>query len=166
MTPETSAERMVSKEVLRVKHAPDMNLMEAVRHFTFLLSKRNLRFANGEKAKEPKNLDRQIKRFSKKNSIRQTLSAYYSKESEEQAAAVSNDPRKSVDVENTSSVGLDSPTLTADVATAMFRESNTKRKESVSRLSYIRKKDRLHVIDATRRCLAWAHDKERPAVPG
>ena len=30
----------------------------------------------------------------------------------------------------------------------------------------INKKDRDRVIDKARRCLAWAHDKERPAVPG
>ena len=42
MTVETSAERLLSAEVLKVKHAPDMSLMETVMHFTSLLYKENL----------------------------------------------------------------------------------------------------------------------------
>ena len=42
MTAETQAQRMVSKRVLQVKHAANMNFMETVRHFTFLLSEKNL----------------------------------------------------------------------------------------------------------------------------
>ena len=51
MSPETSVETMLSKEVLRVKDAPDMDLMEAVTHFTSRLSKKNLVRNN-----EPNNL--------------------------------------------------------------------------------------------------------------
>merc|ERR1711881_666639 len=76
LTPETPAQRMVSREVLRVKHAPDMNFMESVRHFTFLLSKENLKFVNGGKAQEPKNLASKIEGFSE--TIQQALATYYS----------------------------------------------------------------------------------------
>ena len=48
MTAEKPVQRMVSKEVLRVKHAPDMNFLETVSHLTFLLSKPNLQFVKGK----------------------------------------------------------------------------------------------------------------------
>merc|ERR1719198_622074 len=65
MSPETSAERMLSKEVLKVKDAPDMSLMESVRHFTFLLSEKNLNFVNGKQSKTPDKLEAEIEEFSK-----------------------------------------------------------------------------------------------------
>ena len=37
LTAETEEDRLLSEEVLRVKHAPDMSLMETVMHFTSLL---------------------------------------------------------------------------------------------------------------------------------
>ena len=151
---------MASKEVLRVKHAPDMNLMETVRHFTFLLSKKNLEFLNGRKSEKPKNLERKIEGFSK--SIQQALATHYSQEREEQAAVASDDLKKSFDTENPPHV-RHSCTLTADVATVMFNESNKKSNHS---LSCIKKKDRDRVIDKAKRCLAWAHDPARPAVTG
>ena len=108
LDPETSAQQMVSKEVIRVKHAPDMNFMESVRHFTFLLSKKNLKFVNGGKAQEPKNLASKIEGFSE--TIQQALATYYSQNRKDQTPVVSNDLRNS-------------SSCTADVATAMFRES-------------------------------------------
>ena len=166
LTPEASAQRLLSKEVIRVKDAPDMNLLETVRHFTFLLSKKNLQFVKGGKSKKPKNLAGTIEGFSK--TIQQALATHYSQEREEHAAVVSDDlqnSQNSLDTENPTDV-QHSSARTADVATAMFRESNRKRKQSVSQMSPINIKDRNCVIEKARRCLAWAHDPARPVVPG
>ena len=67
---------MVSKEVLRVKRAPNMNLMEAVRHCLYLLSEENLQIVKGKTPKDPENLERRILRFS--THIEETLATYNS----------------------------------------------------------------------------------------
>ena len=140
-----------------------MNFIETVRHFTFLLSKKNLQFVNEHEAEEPKNLAREIEGFSE--TIQQVIATYYAPEREEKIPVVSNDPQHSPDVENPSHVPHSSA-RTADVATAMFTESKKEQNNSVSRIRPINKKDRDHVIDKAKRCLKWAHDPARPVVPG
>ena len=63
VTAENPAQIMVSNEVLRVKHAPQMNLLESVRHFTFLLSEENLQYASGNKAKLYEALEQEVDGF-------------------------------------------------------------------------------------------------------
>ena len=128
---------MLSKEVIRVKDAPDMNLIEGVRHFTFLLSEKHLEFVNGRKTKEPENIAREIEAFS--GEIQQVLATHYSH------------------IRHSSM-------RTANVATEMLRESRRKSKNAVNRMLPINKKDRDRVIDIARRCLRWAHDPMRPVV--
>ena len=120
-----------------------MNFMESVRHFTFLLSKKNLRFVNGEKAQDRETIASKVEGFSK--TIHKALAAY---------APVASSPRKN------------SSTLTADAATAMFQESNNKSEDASRRMVPISSKDRDEVIDQATRCLAWAHDPARLPVPG
>ena len=67
---------MLSKEVLRVKRAPNMGLMEAVRHCLFLLSEENLEFVKGRKSKGHDEIELRIQRFS--TEIEDSLSAYNS----------------------------------------------------------------------------------------
>ena len=140
-----------------------MNFIETVRHFTFLLSKKNLEFVNGRKSRTATTIARNIEGFSKP--IQYALATHYVQEREDHPAAVSNE----VDAENPPNV-RHSSTRTADVATAMFRESNSKRasshKSSISQIRPITKKDRERVITKARRCLEWAHDTARPVVPG
>ena len=117
-----------------------------------------MQFVNGHKAKEPKNIAREIENFSK--TVQEALATYYSQERE--GNAVSIDPQHSLHTENTSL----SSSCTADMATAMFQESGSSNENSLSHISPINKKSRDLVIDKARRCLAWAHDPARPAVPG
>jgi len=146
LTPETPAQRMVSKEVLRVKHAPDMNFMETVRHFTFLLSKKNLKFVNKRKLKDHEVLKREIEEFSTK--IQEALATY------NPTSLQFNDGSTSLD-------------NTASIATKMLQESKLlPKKGAKGDADPINKSDRNKVINKAGRCLAWAHDPEREAVPG
>ena len=144
-----------------------MNFMESLRHFTFLLSKKNLEFVNGRKSRTATTIARQIEDFSKP--IQQALATYYAQDREDQPAAVSTDLGNSLDTENPPNARHAS-TRTVDVASAMFRESNrareSSRKNSVSQIRPITKKDRERVITKAIRCLKWAHDPARQVVPG
>ena len=144
-----------------------MNFMESVRHFTFLLSKKNLEFVNGRKSRTAKAIARKIEDFSQP--IQQALATHYAQEHEDQTTTIPNEMRNSVDLESPSHV-RHSSTRTVDVSTAMFRESNREResphKNSVSQMRPITKKDQERVITKAIRCLEWAHDPARPVVPG
>ena len=192
LSPETSAQRMMSKEVLRVKDAPDMNLLETVRHFSFLLSKKTLKFINGEKSKSGESLECEIEEFSAQ--IQEDLAKYYSEQHKEQKVEVSIDPENFPDNATSAPVeALSSSARTANAATAMFEESASRKADSengVADIDPITKKQQDVVIDKARcltltltltlifililtltltltsRSLAWAHDPDRPAVPG
>ena len=138
---------MVSREVLRVKHAPDMNFMESVRHFTFLLSKTNLEVDTTKRElKDHEVLKREIEEFSEK--IQEALATYNS------TTLHFND-------------GLTSLDDTASIATKMLQESKLLQKRGPKGdADPINNYDRNRVINKAERCLAWAHDPERAAVPG
>ena len=167
LSPETSAERMTSEEVIRVKHAPDMNFMEAVRHFTFLLSKENLNFVNGQQCKDSETLHDAYSRYSKlkdeivgfSEEIQEALKKYYPDHCEEQTHVVSSDL----------TLAPTATTHTANAATAMAQESKSLKEDSensVYNVAPINKTARDLVIDKAIRSLAWAHDEERQQVPG
>ena len=78
LSPETAVERMVSTQILRVKHASNMDLLEAVRHCTFLLSEENLQFVRGKKSGKQEDLRRSVNGFS--TDIEISLAAYSSRE--------------------------------------------------------------------------------------
>ena len=164
---ETAAQRLLSKEVIRVKDAPDMNFMESVRHFTFLLSEQNLEFVNGRKSKKTNILAREIEDFSE--TIQQALATFNSNQCEHPTTTIaSKDLERSSSTENTSHI-RHSSARTADVASAMFRESRSRRSQrhkSLSQLHPISESDRDRIIDRARRCLAWAYDPARAPVPG
>ena len=166
LSPETSAEQMTSEEVIRVKHAPDMNFMEAVRHCTFLLSENNLEFANGRKSKEPNALVREVEACSE--TIEQALATYSSGQRESPTTIASDDdPKAPLNAEKPLRV-RHSSRLTADVATEMFRESRSRRKSknAVPDMLPIDEEEQDYVIDKARRCVTWAHDPTRPPMPG
>merc|ERR1712048_42166 len=123
-----------------------MNFMETVRHFTFLLSKKNLQFVNKRKLKDHEVLKREIEEFSRK--IQEALATYNS------ATIHFND-------------GLTPLDHTASIATKMLQESKSlPKKGPKGDADPINKSDRNKVINKAERCLAWAHDPEREAVPG
>lgn len=138
---------MVSNDVIQVKDAPDMNLLEAVRHFTFLLSEQNFEFVKGTKPKGDDNLKREIEAFS--TDIGDALAA--------DLEAVKN----ACDTED--SIQQLPSTLTANAATAMFQKYS---KDGVSKWKPIDQDDHDYVIVKARDCLAWARDPLRAAVPG
>merc|ERR1712032_1411947 len=124
----------------------DMNFMETVRHFTFLRSKQNLKYVNKRKLKDHGVLKREIEEFSKK--IQEALATY------NPIILYSND-------------GLTSLDSTASIATKMLQESKLPKEKGVKNdADPINKNDRNRVINKAERCLAWAHDPERAAVPG
>ena len=164
MDPESSAERMVSKEIIKVKDAPDMNLMESVRHFTFLLSKRYIKSVKGGKMKQTKKLKAQIERFS--STINVALEKYYSEPHPEAKGNDNTFSEEKIDLSDRRRSAASS--RTADAAADMLRASvkvDSKR-AGVVRMTHITKVQRDKVIHKAKACLAWAHDPERKAVPG
>ena len=145
LTPETPAQRMVSKKVLRVKDAPDMSLLEAVRHFTFLLSEENLQFVRGGKSKDREHLEREIDGFSEH--VQDGLAKYNKPQHHRKQSSIA---------------------LTADAAKDMYQEyrlHKMKRKNGGD-AELINDLDRDQLIDTAKRCLAWAHNPARAVVPG
>ena len=147
LSPETAAERMVSKQVLRIKHASNMGLLEAVRHCTFLLSEENLQFVQGKKFKKQENLRRSINVFS--TDIETSLAEYSSSRRRDTTSTQTDDA---------------APNQTANAATTMFRQS--KRDSAFSGIRPIDEIDRTIMIEKAKMCLEWAHDPSRAAVPG
>ena len=84
LTLETPAQRMVSKDVLEVKDAPDMTLLESVRHMTFLLSDKNIKFIKGRRSKKTKAIEHEIEKY---NVISHVLSARHTEGEHETADA-------------------------------------------------------------------------------
>ena len=166
LTSETAAQRLLSKEVIRVKDAPDMNFMETVRHFTFLLSKNNLQFANGRKPKDRNTLAREIKAFSE--TIQQALATHYSIQCENPSTSASNDDLETSLLTKKAMQVRHSSMLTADVATEMFRESRSRRKSKnpLPHMIPINDRDRDRLIDKASRCLRFAHNPARAPMPG
>merc|ERR1719174_1325843 len=141
MDPEADAKRMVSQEMLRVKHAPDMGLVESIRHLTFLLSDENLQYVKRGKVTTESNLKKRIHRFNTK-----TEEMFSTFSSEAQAPPSS---------------------ATIDAVTTMFNDSVARKASNASfDLKPIDKIDRHIVNDKAQSSLAWAHDPARPVVPG
>ena len=141
MDPEADVKRMVSNEILRVKHAPDMSLVESIRHFTFLLSDENLNYVKGGKAATASNLKKRMQRFNTKT---EESFSRYSSASEAPASP-----------------------LTINAVTKMFKDSAVRKSSNASfGLKPIDKIDRHIVNDKAEMSLAWAHDPARPVVPG
>ena len=164
-SPETSAKTMLSKDVLRVKDAADMNLLETVRHFTFLLSEKNLLFVRGRKLAKVKKMKQYVEEFSK--SIKHGLAAYKDERRQEQTLerSISMDTSGKEDSAKLPA----SPTSTANAATRMMQEHRLRRENGGNDISVaapISKAARKKVILKARRCLAWAHDPARPAIRG
>jgi len=153
LSPESSAERMMSKEVLKVKHAPDMSLMASVTHFTFLLSEKNLDFVHGERSKTPIKLEAEIEEFAK--------SAFFPKEKP--------NAENSCDDENAFKASSESSSCTANAAAEIFRKTSIQRKRSergIRVMDAIGKNDRDILINKAKRSLAWAQDPDRPDIDG
>ena len=129
-----------------------MNLLEAVRHITFLLSEANLKFVKGENSKEHEHLEREIEGFSK--DIEKGLAT-------PKPSVVSNDAKHLRD-DDDSSQPQSACAVTADAASSMFHENKIEPRD----VEPIDKNARDIAIDRTKRCLEWAHDPARPAVPG
>jgi len=146
MNPETEVERMASKEVLRVRDAPDMDLMESVRHFTFLLSEQNLKNVNKKKkCKSTKDIKIEVKGFSKQIE-----------------SAIAEKKPQIMHRESAS-------TLTAYEVTKMVQKSKLlQRRSNVDAFDIkpINKNERAIVIDKARRSLMWANDPERMTIDG
>ena len=159
---------MVSKEVIRVKHAPDMNLSEAVRHFAFLLSEQNVKFVQGKKSQQHANLKRDIEEFSGGLIENPNDGNNMRKGNDGGDDCDAGDDYDAGDAdENDTTVSASS--VTANAALAMFRKSKsfkTKSKTSASDVGIIDQYERNRVLHAAERCLAWAHDPARTAVPG
>ena len=151
LSPETSASKMMSQEVLQVKDAPDMSLMETVRHFTFLLSEKNLNFVNRKECQTPENLELEIEQFSEDAfSLKQTDPA-----------------ERSSDDTNASKPFSESSTRASNAAAAIFQQSSLRiadDENDVGNVDAISQNDRSIVIEKARRSLAWAHDPEREPV--
>jgi len=140
MSPETSAKKMRSNDILRVKHAPDMNLLETVRHFTYLLSKQNIQSIKMHAHKEYENLKREIKELSQD--------------------AMAENIMHGVEVNKAGDQHmLHDCSFTAKSAAQMLRERTPK-------LTAIGKYNRNKVFDKATRCLEWARDHARPSIPG
>ena len=154
LSPETPTQRMVSKDVIQVKDAPDMNLMEAVRHFTFLLSEKNLQSVNhGTKSRDHDKLLREVEAFSEE--IQEALATY---NPETLTVTTSSED---------SGQDLSSSPLTATAASRMFEQSRTRAKGGKSAYdSPIDDIDRHIVIERATCCLGWAHDPVRLPVQG
>ena len=166
LSSETAAQRLLSKEVIRVKHAPDMNFMESVRHFTFLLSEQNLGFVNGRKSKEPNALVREVEACSE--TIEQALATYSSIQRDSPTTNASDDdPEAPLNTEKPFRV-RHSSRLTADMATEMFQESRSRRKSKspLPHMIPINDEDRDRVIEKASRCLRFAHNPARAPMPG
>ena len=165
LSAEALARRLLSKEVIRVKDAADMNLMESVRHFTFLLSKKNLDFVCGRKNKDRNTLEREIEAFSQ--TIQDTLTTHHGDNFKRPTTAASNDdPIASLNTANPS-YSRHATIVTADVATGMFREFAAVRKsqKAAPKMIAIDKENRDRVIYKARRCLARTYDPARPPTP-
>ena len=155
MTAETPVQRMVSKETLRVKHAPDMSFLETVSHLTFLLSKPNLQFVKGKRSKRHETLVSEIKKFARKQKDKLSPKSPKSPKSEQE--------------DEKSDHGVSACTITANAAAKMFEELRQREDSSprdVPRVSHIRKGQLKQLIKKAKRCFAWAHDPARVAMPG
>ena len=149
---------MVSKEVIRVKHAPDMDLSDAVRHFTFLLSEQNVTFVQGTKSQNHANLKREIEEFA--GGI-ETGVAISEDKGNLNDAGDDCDTSDAHDADENNTVAAS--TVTANASLAMFRQFKTTHGESVDPITQF---DRKRVMHAATRCLAWARDPARAPVPG
>ena len=157
LAPETPVQRMVSQEVLRVKHAPDMNFMEAVRHLAFLLSEQNLKFIMRKKSRAQEILEREIDRFTEDLDALTTIESHSPRE-EREVVVCTRSSRLSVSGEMVPSVTV----VTAGVAMQMQQKS----KASKKRLQPINQLDRGILVAKAANCLDWARDPARVAVHG
>ena len=114
LTPETEEDRLLSEEVLQVKDAPDMSLMETVMHFTSLLC---------------------------------------------EESCVEDSLHNDDDIQTSASISSSNTSLTMP-ENARDSDASRRRVDSISEI------DRKRVVSKAKRCLEWAQDPERPAVPG
>ena len=145
MKPETCAKKMRSTKVLRVKHAPDMSLLETVQHCTYLLSKENMQ-SNTRKGHE--NLKREIQKLSQEAMAENA-----------QEAKVEN-PLPGTEVNNSNRRRMFHACSFTATSAAQMQRHRTHTWTAVSKLN------RNKLFNRAKRCLAWAQDPARPVIPG
>jgi len=161
LNPETDVERMVSTQILRVKDAPEMGLIECVKHFAFLLSEEHVNFFLGSKVKSFENLKTEIEIF-RNHSLRKhkisTSSDYMvmiekSQTSSDDMVMVEKSQTSSDDMVMVEKSHDDSFRHTVEAATKMF-ERNLQTIEKIDKF------ERDVVLAKAENCLLWAHDED------